>query len=317
MSVTTRARWTLLLLAMFAALAMGPQAIAADKAWRISKVSGEVWVTNLGVQLASVTSGTSLKAGDHVMTGQTGRVLLTRGDESILISPNTVISIPNQSAAGVSTTILQKAGSILLEVEKRNVKHFEVETPYLAAVVKGTKFSVSVDGRGSHVDVFSGQVEVSSNKSGETALVLPGQAADVNAQESATLTLSGSGTLSPVRKGVPRGSSVAAMAVPAGGFLGPDGGDNAKQTPVASKQVAAASQSATTQSASVPAVAQSKAVGKLNSWMPEFLVGDSSGGSWLSRGDGLTFAMALPIGIGFLVTASVAAQRRWRSRRRR
>ena len=51
-----------------------------------------------------------------------------------------MIGLPLEKTDGLSTTIQQRAGSILLEVEKRNVTHFEVETPYLAAVVKGTQF---------------------------------------------------------------------------------------------------------------------------------------------------------------------------------
>ncbi len=65
-----------------------------------------------------------------------------RGEETILISPNSVVGLPTEKKDGLSTTIMQQAGSILLEVEKRNIKHFEVETPYLAAVVKGTQFRV-------------------------------------------------------------------------------------------------------------------------------------------------------------------------------
>jgi FecR protein len=72
-------------------------------------------------------------------------VLLVRGEETILISPNSVIGMPAAPKDGLSTTIIQQAGEILLEVEKRNVKHFEIETPFFAAVVKGTQFRVSVD----------------------------------------------------------------------------------------------------------------------------------------------------------------------------
>ena len=72
------------------------------------------------------------------VTGGNGRVLLIRGQETILVAPNSVISVPAEKKDGMQTTILQQAGSIVLEVEKQNVQHFEVETPYLAAVVKGT-----------------------------------------------------------------------------------------------------------------------------------------------------------------------------------
>jgi FecR protein len=110
-----------------------------------------------------------LKPGDTIRTGRNGRVLLVRGEETILVAPNSVIGLPRRRRTGLATTILQQAGSILLEVEKQNVKHFEVETPYLAAVVKGTQFSVTVDRERTSVSVLRGQVEVSDFKSGQIA----------------------------------------------------------------------------------------------------------------------------------------------------
>ncbi len=118
-----------------------------------------------------------LKPGDTIRTGRNGRVLLTRGAETMLISPNSVIGLPTDAQDGMATTILQRAGSILLDVEQRNVKHFEVETPYLAAVVKGTQFRVTIDAGSTKVDVSRGQVEVSDFKSGQIAQVMPGQTA--------------------------------------------------------------------------------------------------------------------------------------------
>ena len=114
-----------------------------DSVWSVGKSSGEVWVITTGAQHASLTQEEVLKPGDTIRTGRSGRVLLVRGKESILIAPNSVIGVPAEKKEGMSTTILQQAGSILLEVEKRDVQHFEVETPYLAAVVKGTQFSVT------------------------------------------------------------------------------------------------------------------------------------------------------------------------------
>ena len=106
------------------------------------------------MQQASLKSDDVLKPGDTIRTGRNGRVLLVRGEESILIAPNSVVGLPAEKKEGLSTTIIQKAGSILLEVEKKNVKHFEVETPYLAAVVKGTQFRVTVSANGTSVDVI-------------------------------------------------------------------------------------------------------------------------------------------------------------------
>ena len=127
-------------------LATASSAFAADDgAWTVSKSSGEVWLTSTGAQPASLKQEEFLKPGDTIRTGRNGRVLLKRGEETMLISPNSVIGVPAEKKEGLSTTIVQQAGSILLEVEKRNVKHFEVETPYLAAVVKGTQFRVTVN----------------------------------------------------------------------------------------------------------------------------------------------------------------------------
>src|SRR4029450_10398803 len=115
-----------------------------------------------------------LKPGDTVRTGRTGRVLLKRGDEIILVAPNSVVGVPAQKKEGLSTTIMQQAGSILLDVEKRNVKHFEVETPYLAAVVKGTQFRVTVDAGKTTVEVVRGQVEVADFKAGQVRALIEG-----------------------------------------------------------------------------------------------------------------------------------------------
>jgi hypothetical protein len=148
-------------------------------------------------------------------------VLLVRGEESILISPNSVVGLPAEKKEGLSTTIIQQAGSILLEVEKRNVKHFEVETPYLAAVVKGTQFSVTVNAGSTKVGVLRGQVEVSDFKSGQIAQVMPGQAATSFEHGKPGLSLSGAGTFNPIEHGKPRASTIERVPVPKSGLSAP------------------------------------------------------------------------------------------------
>ena len=184
----------------------GTAAIADDNNWHVSNISGNVWVTVGGVQQASLSPSSIVKPGDSIRTGQNGRALLVHGEEYMLISPNSAIEIPKETKQGLLTTIIQRAGSVVLEVEKRNVKHFEVETPQLAAVVKGTRFRVSVEKDSSYVDVLRGQVEVSDLKSGQYALIQPGQTAKVSAQRSG-LSLSGSGTLGSIQQGMPGRSS--------------------------------------------------------------------------------------------------------------
>jgi FecR protein len=206
-----------------------PAFAAEGGTWSVSKSSGEVWIANGEVQQASLNPADNLKPGDTIRTGRNGRVLLVRGEESILIAPNSVVGLPGEPKEGLSTTIVQQAGSILLEVEKRNVKHFEVETPYLAAVVKGTQFRVSVNAASTSVDVVRGQVEVTDFRSGQIAQVMPGQKATAFEHGKAGLSLSGSGTFNPIEHGKPRQSSVDRVRVPRGGFSGLRNASNAQK----------------------------------------------------------------------------------------
>jgi FecR-like protein len=209
-------------LTMAVALVASSAAFAGDDGvWSISKSSGEVWVTTSGAEQVSLRQEDPLKPGDVIRTGRNGRVLLVRGEETILVQPNSVIGLPTEKKDGMSTTILQQAGSILLEVEKRNVKHFEVETPYLAAVVKGTHFSVTVNATSTSVNVARGQVEVSDFKTGQIAQILPGQTATSFANGKGGLSLSGSGTFSPIEQGKPRPSSIDRIPVPRNGLTAP------------------------------------------------------------------------------------------------
>jgi hypothetical protein len=204
---------------------------AQDAPWQVSKSSGEVWITTAGGQQVSLSTDTKLNPGDNVRTGKNGRVLLTRGEERIMVSSNTAIGIPAEKKGDLPTTIVQQAGTILLDVEKKNVRHFEIETPYLAAVVKGTQFRVTVEKGRSRVEVVRGQVQVADFKSGQNVLVLPGQSARNAMNATGGLQISGKGRFNAIEQGTPRQSTVRAIDVPAGGLKAPAAraGDNARQ----------------------------------------------------------------------------------------
>ncbi|CCE00637.1 FecR family protein [Bradyrhizobium sp. STM 3809] len=195
---------------------------AADgEPWLVSKSSGEVWVTSQGAAQVSLGREEALKPGDTIRTGPNGRVRLTRGAETMVIAPNSEVGLPTAARDGMATTILQRAGSILLDVEKRNVQHFEVETPYLAAVVKGTQFSVTITGRNTKVEVSRGQVQVSDFKTGQIAQVMPGQAATTFNTGRSGLKLTGSGSFSPIEQGRPRTPTIDRVPVPRDGLHAP------------------------------------------------------------------------------------------------
>ncbi|MFX7891090.1 hypothetical protein ABTK46_19970, partial [Acinetobacter baumannii] len=85
-------------------LGTAPVASAADDGvWSVSKSSGEVWLATPGAQQVSLNQEETLKPGDTIRTGRNGRVLLVRGEETILISPNSVVGVPAEKKEGLST----------------------------------------------------------------------------------------------------------------------------------------------------------------------------------------------------------------------
>jgi hypothetical protein len=288
------------LLAVFVVACAGSQALAEGAAWRVSKSTGDVWVSTSSVQQASLTDDAVLNPGDTIRTGRNGRVLLVRGQEKILIAPNSVVGVPAQTSQG-STTIIQQSGTILIEVEKRDGQHFEVETPYLAAVVKGTQFRVAVGQGETYVNVLSGRVEVTDFRSGQSALVMPGQMAKVWTTGNAGLLLSGPGTLGPLRRGMPRTTSVVPIHAPVEGLSAPDGAPG--------QQVFVMPQRG--DRPSLPASSGASALND-NIWNASLnylgsLVGK---GEAQIRNDRDAAMIAIPLGFGAVIAVFVAAKRR-------
>ena len=124
----------------------------------------------------------------------------------MIVSPNSVITLPPDR--GRVTTILQTVGQVEFHVDSRQVKHFTVETPYLAAAVKGTRFVVDVRRGRASVGVSRGRVEVTNLRSGERADVLPGQRGAVGRRSG--ISIRGVGDIEKVRPGLARAAMVAA-----------------------------------------------------------------------------------------------------------
>lgn len=189
---------------MLASMGLASQAFALeDRAWNVESHAGTVWVKQAALQPVALNPNESLRAGSTIETGADGRVVLVRGDESIIISPRTSLALPEQNDNGMATTILQSFGTILLQVEKRAKQHFEVETPFLAAVVKGTKFTVTVDQSGAAVHVVEGAVEVIDLDTGDVGMVRPGQTAHTPAAQGVGLSVGGPGAVAPERAAAP------------------------------------------------------------------------------------------------------------------
>lgn len=154
-------------------------ALAQAPAWVVGDVGGAAELHRNGTA-QPLRRGLRLQPGDTVSTGANGRASLARGREFIVVSPRTRLTIPAVAQQqGGMTQIIQHSGSARFSIERRSTPHFGVRTPHLAALVRGTVFTVTVDERGCRVAVSEGRVEVSTHIGGARELVDPGMRATV------------------------------------------------------------------------------------------------------------------------------------------
>ncbi|OEO30330.1 hypothetical protein VW23_021900 [Devosia insulae DS-56] len=169
--------FTLLLLVVAMGSTLASAAFADD--WVAVKLRGQVLQLVAG-DWAKLQRGDVVPDDRVIRTLGNGRVDLQRDAEVISLGGNTQIQIRDKTGKRF-TTVQQHFGTVEIEAEVRNVQHFAVETPFLAAVVKGTHFIVKSGKSQSSVKVTRGQVEVSDQQSGAHVLVPAGQQATVSA----------------------------------------------------------------------------------------------------------------------------------------
>lgn len=185
-------RRTMMTVIPLLALAVSSSPAQAQDSWRVSEVSGDVRITESGRSRAA-TRGALLASGSTITAGVRARAVLVRGRQYVTVSPNTQLRVsppPQPQSRGVIQMITDW-GSALFRVDRREVPHFGVQTPYLAAVVRGTTFTVTVGPSGASVQVTEGAVEVSTLDGGASDLVRPGMIASVGASDLYQLTING------------------------------------------------------------------------------------------------------------------------------
>ncbi len=194
--------WRAAVVVIVAFFIAGPRSASAQDqtAWHVVELNGAVTVTGAGVAPVSLTDKVDLRGGDQIQTEATGRVILRRGRDTLLIAPNSLVSLPAEET-GMFTRILQTFGTVLVNVEKRPDPHFEVRTPFLAAIVKGTTFTVSADSISSAVQVVEGVVAVVDPAQGQSVNVTAGQTARINSRSGEGLRVDGPRQNSPAGVG--------------------------------------------------------------------------------------------------------------------
>jgi hypothetical protein len=147
---------------------------AAD--WVVTRVSGTVYLVAPGVEAKHVHKGMRLPRGYTIATRK-GRAVLQHGRDAITVAPYTEFALSEHGSFSDRTKLLQRKGEISVDVFPRSGPFFTVETPYLAAIVKGTRFTVSVKKGQAQVNVSEGIVGVKDFATGQVADLKAGQAA--------------------------------------------------------------------------------------------------------------------------------------------
>ncbi|UES41595.1 hypothetical protein GFC08_24170 [Roseibium aggregatum] len=200
---------------MIAALVLFPAAANASD-WVVKRVSGIVYFVAPGVEAFRVKKGMVFEKGYTIGTRTGARALIGRGSETIAVGPNTTFAMSTFRSNGAKTTLLQRKGTIEVDVEKRQQPHFTVETPFFAAVVKGTRFEVNVQGKQARVSVERGVVAVEDFASGDRVDLTAGQAAASAPSNRVGLSVSGrtKPTVKPGAKRAPAFETPAVKNVP-------------------------------------------------------------------------------------------------------
>ncbi len=229
MKLTTRAILPLTL------LLSSTSAFAQSGPWTVSETRGDVVIrTADGEQPAR--RGVRIAAGQQVVTGRSGNATIVRGREFVTVRPNTRITIaPPQRERGV-VQIIQDFGSALFNIGRQPDPHFGVDTPYLAAVVKGTTFSITVSEEGASMQVTEGAVEASTNDGGARDLVVPGEIAIIAAEDVYRLNIEGD--MSRQIDSPQRGVTTPAPAVTPAASVSPTTPSKTPASPVLARAVA-------------------------------------------------------------------------------
>lgn len=165
--------------AVFAVVIVGISGAAAfADDWMVIRLRGQV-LQHVDGEWLKLSRGGMVPDDRVIRTLKTGNVELQRGNETITIGPETQIQIFDEASIKPFTTVKQYFGTVTVKAEVRQVQHFAVQTPYLAAVVKGTRFVVTSDDTGADVAVKRGHVFVEDKATKEAVTLSVGQSASV------------------------------------------------------------------------------------------------------------------------------------------
>jgi hypothetical protein len=171
------------LLLLLCAFASFPPAWAGEGPWIVAELTGSAFsrpgdAANAPWQ--ALRRGAPVGYGSVVRTDASGQLVLANGVDRIRMGANSELELPAVVGADGVTRVIHWIGTVVFQVGKRPTPQFEVDTPYLVAIVKGTRFTTTVSAAGASVDVDEGVVGVATRAGGDATDLAAGQAASVS-----------------------------------------------------------------------------------------------------------------------------------------
>jgi ferric-dicitrate binding protein FerR (iron transport regulator) len=167
----------LLALSGLEAPARAQELAALPAPWIVAEVEGPAMVRYDRGAWQRLDLGAAVAAASEIRTGRDAHVVLVRGGDRVRLFAQSYLELPKAAADDGMTRLMQWLGEALFEVDPRPSPQFEVDTPWLTAVVKGTAFTIQVSRDSAAVAVSSGTVRVTT---------LDGAGSDVGAGRIAT-----------------------------------------------------------------------------------------------------------------------------------
>ena len=195
--------------------------------WVVTKASGDVQYRMGGkapTGWQALQVGAVLGAAAEVRTASNSRALLTHQGTTLTVSPESTLKLPGTERPKGVYRVFQSLGTLLYRIKERaaGMAAFEVETPYLVAVVKGTVFTVNASADGAAVHLTEGVVDVQPTLGGTGATLTPGRTARITAVPGADVIVKGqdAGKRSNVTPPKGKGNGSAATSSGANGGKG-------------------------------------------------------------------------------------------------
>lgn len=166
----------------------------ADIVWTATKVEGSVNYREGGhpdTRWVPLRVGALLSSLAELKTGGNGRAELSFEGSTIVAAPNSEFHLPGPTPRNAVYRVSQKVGTFLYKIKHATRDKFEVQTPYLTTIIKGTIFTVLAGPSGSSVHVTEGAVFVQPSTGSGGAFVRQGETARVTGGQRDKVTIQG------------------------------------------------------------------------------------------------------------------------------